>query len=123
MTQPWTSQFATKSTWCAPLGVSNELLEPPEFRAIDRLVLQHVQNQEAGRTIEEACDEMFQGSLARLTLVDGRSIHKRSRHFFVGHVALRLEDSQDRLDGAVGHHPVLRQRGDDVTDGCRLALP
>ena len=65
---------------------------------------------------------MPQGAPVGLRLIDKRLVDERPRDLVVGRVALRLEDPQDRLHGAVGRRSFL-QGADHIRYGRGLTLP
>ena len=73
--------------------------------------------------LKEAVDEMTQRAPARLALVHHRLIDEGAGDLFVRHVALRFEDSQNRLDRAVRDGARLVHRRDHVADGCPAQPP
>ena len=101
------------------LAVPDHLFQAVQFVRIDALVLEHVEDQEARRVVEQAGNEVAERVAARLFLIDERAIREGAAGLLVGHVPLRLEDAQHRLHRAV----VTFQAAGDIGDGGGPPVP
>src|SRR5438094_3406863 len=105
-TRPPPHRPATASSAQRPLRLLCAFDQFPEmfaFRRVEVLVFEHVQHEQARRSVEEAPDQMAQRTTPRLTLVDHRLIDEGAGDLVVRHIALLFEDSEHRLDGAVAN--------------------
>ena len=98
------------------LALIEEPLELLQFVRGDRLVLEHVEHEQAGRPVEQPGEQMAERAAARLLLIDNWTVDESAPGLAVRDVALLLEDSQQRLDGAVVDRPLRLECGDDVGD-------
>jgi len=101
------------------LAVPDHLFQAVQFVRIDALVLEHVEDQEARRVVEQAGNEVAERVAARLFLIDDGAVREGAAGLLVGYVALRFEDAQHRLHRAV----VTFQAAGDVCHRRRTVVP
>src|SRR5262249_12964618 len=74
------------------LSVLNCLLQSLQLGRVDLLVIEDIQYQQTGRTVEQPSDQVAQRTPARLPFVDSGTRRERLRIFFVDDVPLGLQD-------------------------------
>ena len=92
------------------LRVLDQLLEPLQLRRIDLLVVQHVQDEEARRVVEQSPRQVPECAAAGLPLVDDGTVDERPRDLVVDDVALRFQNAQNGLDRAVRDRVMFLER-------------
>src|SRR5688572_29170431 len=87
---PCHSQFSAMST-STPSRLLDELLHALQLGRVEFFVVQHIQNEEAWRPLEQPGDQVPEGAAPRLPFVDEGTVGERSRDLLMGDITLGFE--------------------------------